>query len=208
LETLPVLYAHWPDDKTPVEELMDSLLRLKREGKILAIGLSNFSAAAVRRAVACGPVDVVQFQYSLIDRAGLAEVHPLLREHNIAAISWGALGRGLLTGKFTAETRFPEDDSRRCDAHFVGAAYRRNLQMAARVRAIAEQRGLAGSQVALRFVLDSPGITASLFGAKSPEQVEENRGALGWRLSPSEVAELKADPPADTPLATPGEAAA
>lgn len=195
IETIPLYYAHWPDGQTPIQELMETLLDLQRSGKIRCIGLSNFSVAQLREAVQVGTVDAIQLQHSLIEPDNLAPFLELLHEHRITAVTWGSLGRGILTGKFHAGSQFGEDDSRSRDAHFQGDQFTRNLATADRVRRVARDRRVPAAQVALRYAMDTPGAGCALFGAKTAEQVFENTGALRWTLTLQEYALLSGDRP-------------
>ncbi|MEX1027271.1 MAG: aldo/keto reductase [Candidatus Paceibacterota bacterium] len=191
IESIPLYYAHWPDGKTSVETLMDSLLRLREAGKIQSIGLSNFSAEQIREALRIGRVDAIQMQYSLIAPIEWMALATLVQQQSITAITWGSLGRGILTGKFDRRTTFRSNDSRSRDPDFVGERFLKNLEIADAVKNIARSRRVPTSQVALRFVLDTAGIGCSLFGAKTNEQVRENTESLQWELTSHEYASLQ-----------------
>ncbi len=191
VDSIPLYYAHWPDPKTPMEQLMETLLTLRQEGKIQAIGLSNFSAAQIEAAAKIGPVSAVQIECSLICREHLLAIREITTAQQITVVSWGSLARGLLTGKFNETTVFPPDDSRSRDVHFQGERFRHNLSYAARVLTVAQKRNQPPAAVALRYVLDTQGIGCALFGAKSSAQVLDNLGTAGWRLSQDELIYLE-----------------
>jgi aryl-alcohol dehydrogenase-like predicted oxidoreductase len=183
LERVPLYYVHWPDPAVPLEETLGALVECQREGKIGAIGLSNFSAPELRRAVAVAPVDAVQVQFSLLDGTPLADVVPFCRQRNIPVVAWGALSQGLLTGKFDERTTFGPDDRRSRYPAFQGERYRRNLALVSELKRLAARRGIEPGALALRWVLSAPGLSCALFGAKTPRQVDSNIEALGAELA-------------------------
>jgi aryl-alcohol dehydrogenase-like predicted oxidoreductase len=105
LESIPLYYVHWPDQRTPIEETIAALCDLQKEGKVLSIGVSNFNEAQLGEALTCARVAAVQVQYSLFERSAASAVESLCRAHDITMVGWGSLADGLLTGKFRAELR-------------------------------------------------------------------------------------------------------
>jgi myo-inositol catabolism protein IolS len=190
IDCIPLYYVHWPDEKTPVADTMAELARCRQQGKIRGIGLSNFSAAQVREAAAVAPVEALQVQFSLVDRLAAAELLPLARELGTTLLTWGSLAQGLLTGKYDARSTFVPEDRRRRYDNFRGAKFAENLRAVERLRAVATSIGRTPAQVALRWLLDTPGVCAVLFGAKRPTQVDENVASAGWRLSASDYQAL------------------
>jgi aryl-alcohol dehydrogenase-like predicted oxidoreductase len=190
LDCVPLYYAHWPDGRTPVADVLAELARCRAEGKVRGVGLSNFSAEQVRQALEVGPVDALQFELSLLERRRYEELLPAVGGRPVTLVTWGSLARGLLTGKFHAASTFAATDTRGRDRHFQAAAYEQNLRAADALRPVAERNGVSRAQLALRWVLDAPGVGVALFGAKTPEQVADNCGALGWPLSAADAAEL------------------
>jgi aryl-alcohol dehydrogenase-like predicted oxidoreductase len=114
-------------------------------------------------------------------------------------VTWGSLGRGLLTGKFSPSSHFSKNDSRSRDPDFQGERFRRNLTLAQAVDSVSRQLGRTASQVALRWVLDTPHVGCALFGAKTADQVQINLGSLGWRLPEEHYRELERIPVAEEP---------
>jgi len=190
LDCLPLYYVHWPDGVTPIEETMVELLRCRDEGKIRWIGLSNMGAEFVERALTVGPVHALQVQFSLVDREAIAELLPLAERCGVTLVTWGSLAQGLLTGKYDFHSRFEPSDRRSRYENFIGPKFERNLQVVDRLVGIAQHLKRTPAQVALRWVLDYPGVGVALFGAKRPEQVDDNLGATGWRLSAADFASL------------------
>ncbi|RUL87076.1 aldo/keto reductase [Tautonia sociabilis] len=186
LDCIPLYYLHWPDGRTPIEETMLELLRRRDAGQIRMIGLSNVGPELIERALAVGPVHAVQLPFSLVDRGALGPLRAIADRERITVVTWGSLAQGLLTGKFTAGSTFDRDDRRHRYDNFSGDRFLRNLRVADAVREAAEGLGQTPAQVALRWVLDQPGVGVALFGAKRPEQVVDNAGALDRPL-PAEV---------------------
>jgi len=182
IDRISLYYVHWPDGCTPIEEAMAALVRQRDAGKIAAIGISNFSATQIRAAAEVTDIAAVQMQFSLINRDVLAQVRPTLEELNIPLVAWGGLTKGLLTGKFSPQTQFPEDDNRHRDPDFLGERFLANLKVADGLKTLSTRLSRTPAQIAIRWLLDSPGTTAVLAGAKTTEQVLENCGASGWQL--------------------------
>lgn len=186
LDCIPLYYVHWPDGVTPIEETMAELERVRQEGKIRWIGLSNFSPPEVRRALSAARVHALQIQFSLVDRLHAADVLPFVQAENITLICWGCLAQGLLTGKYNEGAIFEAGDRRNRYENFRGGKFKSNLRMVQTLREIAGRVGKTPGQVAIRWLLDTPGVGCVLFGAKRSAQVEENSGAAGWQLSPDD----------------------
>lgn len=186
VDCIPLYYAHWPDGRTPIEETMAELLRRRDAGQLRWIGLSNVSADLLERALTVGPVHAVQVQCSLIEPGLVAELLPVARRARVTVVTWGSLCQGMLTGKYDAASTFDEGDRRRRYDAFRGESLARNLGIAEAVCHAAARLGRSPAQVALRWVLDQPGIGVVLFGAKRPSQVEDNVGAAAGPL-PAEV---------------------
>jgi aryl-alcohol dehydrogenase-like predicted oxidoreductase len=186
LECIPLYLVHWPDPHSPIAETIEALDRCRRTGKILHIGVSNFSPEQIREAQRTAPLTVVEVQYNLLDRHAEVEILPLCRELGIGVIAYGALAQGLLTGKYGANHRFGTDDRRHRLNHFRPANMAENLKIVKCLREIGVRHGKSPAQVALRWVLDHPAVSCAVVGARSPQQVTENVQAVGWTLDPVE----------------------
>lgn len=174
LERIPLYYMHWPDGRTPIEDVVGALADLRDEGKIGAIGLSNVNAAEVVRANQVATISAVQVQYSLVDRSAAEAMLETTRGLAIPLITWGSLAQGLLTGKYNEQTIFPPTDRRSRYENFQQPKLTRNMQVVRRLRKIAASAKATPGQVAIRWLLDQPGVGAVLFGAKTVLQVAEN----------------------------------
>lgn len=187
VERIPLYYLHKHDHKTLLPETIGALLRLREQGKIGEIGVSNLSPSQVAKALAVAPIQAVQVRFSLLERARGEELASLCRRHGVKLVAWGALADGLLTGKFNRGSTFREDDHRSRLPDFQGKRFVENLRTVEILRKIADRRNVSLSQLALRWVLDKYDWACSLFGAKTAAQVEDNLGATGWHLSQEEM---------------------
>lgn len=188
LDCIPLYFIHWPDANTPIEATMEALARCRQAGKIAEIGLSNFPAPLIRRAHAVAPVAVVQFAYNLASSASAGEALSVCRELGVAVFAHSPLAQGLLSGKYDERTAFAENDRRRRlplfqDRELAGP-------LLGRLRATAARLGKPCSVVALRWILENPAIASLIVGVRSPLQLDENLGALGWRLVEDEYLQL------------------
>jgi aryl-alcohol dehydrogenase-like predicted oxidoreductase len=183
---IDIYQVHWPDPATPIEEtaaVMDHLFQL---GKIRAIGVSNYSPSELRWFRSVAPVHTVQPPYNLFERQIEGDVLPYARERKISAITYGSLCRGLLSGKMTADTQFQGDDLRKTDPKFQPRRYTDYLEAVARLDEFAwENYGKRVLDLAVRWVLDQPGVTAALWGARHPGQLVAVDDVEGWHLDAS-----------------------
>ncbi|QDU99042.1 aldo/keto reductase [Lignipirellula cremea] len=192
LESLPLYYIHWPDGQTPVEEAVAELDRMRVEGKIEAIGVSNFTTDELRRAQQVAAISAVQVQYSLAERTQAEALLPAARQLQIPLITWGSLAQGMLTGKFTAQSKFGADDRRSRYENFQGDKLRSNLELVEVLHSIAGRLDRSPAQIAMRWLLDTAGVGCVLFGAKRPEQVDENTTSAGdWSLPEADYLRLR-----------------
>lgn len=192
LEHIPLYYIHKLDGETPIAEVMGCLVRLRDKGKIGQIGVSHFSVAQFLEARSIVPIRAVQVRLNLLEPESGAEWEAVCVAHNAKLVAWGALADGLLTGKFNASSKFGKDDHRSRMPDFQGEKFLENLRKIAALKAIAENRGVLLSQLALRWIMDKYEWACPLFGAKTASQVQENLGANGWHLSEKEMAGIDA----------------
>lgn len=181
---IDVFFIHWPAPEIPVEEPMEQLLKLKEEGKIRAIGVSNYTLEHLERALKVGPVDVIQPCYSLYWRHIEKDLLPYCRERNIGVITYSSIAQGLLTGKFTKDWEFDETDMRRNTIPlFKSPTYEMAIETTEEIKKIGKKYDKTPVQTAINWVINTPGITSAIVGAKTPDQVVENLGATDWKLS-------------------------
>ncbi len=174
--------VHWPDPLVPIQETAEALARLLNEGKIRAIGVSNFSPAQMTEFRNAAPIHSVQPPYNLFEREAESGVLSYAAQHDIAVLCYGALCRGLLTGTITATTQFHGDDLRRNDPKFQQPRFAQYLAAVASLDRYARDRyGLPVLALAVRWVLDQ-GDTIALWGARRPAQLDAVEDAMGWKL--------------------------
>ncbi len=187
-DTIDLYQIHWPDTDTPLRETMEMLVALREQGKIRAIGVSNFSCEQMSEARRYGPVDSLQPELSMLEQHVAEELLPYCREYGIGVVTYGSLARGLLTGKFNASSTFT--DLRATDSRFMGDEFLRNLRLIERLRAVAQRLNRTVGQLALRWVIQQPGVTSAIAGVKRASQVVENAGAGEFTISAEEMDEI------------------
>jgi len=192
--------THCWDASTPLEETLSAFDDLVRAGKVRYLGASNYTPAQLTRAVMLSEkhnwtrFDCLQPEYSLLVRSAEWELIPVCQEHGIGVIPWSPLAGGWLTGKYRRDQP-PPPDSRvgradRWDDQPEQRETEQTWQIVDALLDIAEARSKTPAQVAINWLLRKPGVTAPIFGARTPAQLEQNLGAVGWQLSPEEVERL------------------
>jgi aryl-alcohol dehydrogenase-like predicted oxidoreductase len=179
---IDIYHVHWPDPFIPIQETAGALARLLKEGKIRAIGVSNYSSAQMAEFRKAAPIHSVQPPYNLFEREAENDVLPYAAQHDITVLCYGALCRGLLTGTITRTTEFKGDDLRRDDPKFQKPRFSQYLAAVASLDRYARER--YGSRVlalAVRWVLDQ-GHTIALWGARRPAQLDPAANTMGWEL--------------------------
>jgi len=174
---------HWPDPLVPIDEVATELQRMHREGKIRAVGVSNFSPQQMEIFRSVAPLHSVQPPYNLFERGIDADVLPYAERTQLTVLAYGALCRGLLAGRIRKDTQFNGDDLRRADPKFADAGLRlQYLNAVEELDALAHERfGRDVLALAVRWVLDR-GPTVALWGARRPDQLDAVSGVLGWTL--------------------------
>jgi aryl-alcohol dehydrogenase-like predicted oxidoreductase len=183
--------VHWPDPLVPIEDTAETLLELKREGKILALGVSNYSPQQMDAWRRVGPLDSTQPPYNIFEREIEADVLPYALEHKLVVLSYGAICRGLLSGKMRENRRFEGDDLRLQDPKFQQPRFREYLEAANRLGQHAwENHGKSLLAFAIRWILDRGETMTALWGARHIGQLEGVEEAFGWKLSSNDYAEV------------------
>ena len=181
-DVIDLYQVHWPDLETPIADTARTLEDLRREGKIRAIGVSNYSPAQMDAFRALATLDAVQPPYNLFEREIETDVLPYASRNGLTVLSYGALCRGLLTGKISATTRFEGDDLRKVDPKFQGERFHQYLAAVDELAKLARERfGKSVLALALRWVLDQ-GPTIALWGARRPDQLDPIAEIDGWRV--------------------------
>jgi aryl-alcohol dehydrogenase-like predicted oxidoreductase len=183
-----IYQVHWPDPLVPVEETAEAMRTLYQQGKIRAIGVSNFPVSQMEAFRRVAPLHVLQSPYNLFERAIEADILPYCRANHIATLGYGALCRGLLSGRMRADTTFQGDDLRRIDPKFQSPRFAQYLDAVRRLDELA-QRSFHRRVIhlAVRWMLDQ-GISVALWGARRPDQVEAALGVADWSLDDADRA--------------------
>ncbi|XXX72407.1 aldo/keto reductase [Sorangium sp. So ce134] len=175
--------VHWPDPQTPYEETAQALLDLQREGKIRAIGVSNYGIDAMQRFRSVAPIASAQPPLNLFERQAEGDTLPWCRDNGVATLTYGALCRGLLSGAIDEKTAFKGDDLRRTDPKFQPPRFAQYLDAVRVLDRFARDRyGRGVLALAVRWVLDHPGVTVALWGARQPEELAPLNDVMGWSL--------------------------
>lgn len=182
-EYIDIFYIHFPDEVTKKNEAVKALHELKEAGKIRAIGVSNFSLTQIKEANLDGYVDVVEDNYNLLHRKAETELFPYLAKHNIIFIPYFPLASGLLSGKYTADQKFAENDSRSKKADFTGERYQKIIATMTEMKIIAHRNDATVPQLVLAWYLKNPHIAAVIPGARNVEQMVSNAKATDIRIS-------------------------
>lgn len=193
VDTIDLYQIHWPEPDEDIEEGWETLARLKEEGKVRWIGVSNFNLAQLERARAIAPVCSLQPPYNLLAREIEKEILPYCAEHGIGILCYSPMHSGLLTGKMTRERirAMPADDHRQRRPHFQEPALTRNLALVELLREIGTAHGRTPGEVAIAWALRRPEVTAAIVGLRNAAQLEGVRGAAGFRLSADDIARIE-----------------
>jgi len=198
VDVIDLYYQHRVDPDTPVEETIGAVAALVREGKVRYLGLSEASAATIRRAHAAHPISALQTEYSLWSREPEDEILETVRELDIAFVAYSPLGRGFLTGQLTRYEDFAEDDYRRLSPRFQGEHFSRNLELVRRVEKIAKEKGCTPAQLALAWVLAQGEDMIPIPGTKRRSYLEQNAAAIEVTLTADDLRRLEEVAPRDT----------
>jgi aryl-alcohol dehydrogenase-like predicted oxidoreductase len=190
-----LFYQHRVDPNVEIEETVGAMAELIKEGKILHIGLSEAAPETIRRAHAVHPIAAVQTEYSLWTRDPEAEILPTCRELGIGFVPYSPLGRGFLSGRFTSPDELDENDFRRNGPRFTGENLEANLKLAAKVREIAEGKGVTPAQLAIAWVLAQGEDLVPIPGTKRREYLEQNAAAADVELTGEDLERIEAELP-------------
>jgi len=193
IERIDLYQFHWPDDTgTPVEDSWSEMVKLVKEGKVRAAGVSNFDVALLERCEAILHVDSLQPPFSLINRKAAEKEIPWCEKHNTGVICYSPMQSGLLTDSFTAlrVTKLADDDWRRRAPEFQEPNLSRNLALRDALRPIAEKHSTSVSSVAIAWTLAWPGVTGAIVGARTPAQVDDWIQAASLELTAVDMQEI------------------
>jgi aryl-alcohol dehydrogenase-like predicted oxidoreductase len=193
VDRIDLYQIHWPEPDEDVEEGWETLARLKEEGKVRYIGVSNFNVAQLERARKIAPITSVQPPYSLASPEVEDDVLPYAHQHGIGVIVYSPMKNGLLTGAMTREriASLDQEDFRRRNPHFQEPLLTRNLAYAELLKTIAARHGRTAGEAAIAWALRDSAVTAAIVGVRNASQVHGVIGALEFRLSPDEISEIE-----------------
>ncbi len=190
-DRIDIYQIHWPDPLVPIEETAEALLALRKQGKILALGGSNFSPKQMDRWRKVAPLHTTQPPYNIFERDIEKDVLPYSLDHGLTVLSYGAICRGLLSGKVTADRKFPESDLRSWDPKFQPPRIRQYLAAVERIADHAKKRhGRSILSFAIRWILDRGDTMTALWGARSAKQLQGVEEAYGWKLTTEDYTEV------------------
>jgi aryl-alcohol dehydrogenase-like predicted oxidoreductase len=187
VEVIDLYYQHRVDPNVPIEDTVGEMARLKEEGKIRFLGLSEAAPATIRRAHSAHPITALQTEYSLWSRDVESDILPTVRELGIGFVAYSPLGRGFLTGQIKSPDDFPDDDYRRFHPRFTGENFDRNIQLVREIGEMAEEKGCTPAQLALAWVLAQGQDIVPIPGTKRRTYLQQNIGALSVHLSESDL---------------------
>jgi len=189
---IDIYQVHWPDPLVPIEETADTLREAYDQGRIRAIGVSNYSPEQMERFKAIAPLHTIQPPYNLFEREIERDVLPYALGRGIASIAYGALCRGLLSGAMRTDRQFAKDDMRKTtDPKFQPAHFAEYLNAASQLDAFAREHfGKRVIHLAVRWLLDQPGVGVALWGARRPEQLAPINEVSGWSLTKGDFAAI------------------
>jgi myo-inositol catabolism protein IolS len=197
-----VYLIHWPDRAIPFDEPMRALDDLVKQGKVRAVGLSNFKLDEIKACAKTRAIDVVQYCWNMFDRRMQTEIFPYCRENNVGVMAYGSLAYGMLTGTFNEEMAFDKSDWRSKRGQllninlfqhlFDSEHFLKNLRAVEELKAMAKRYGKSLPQFALRWTTSNPVVSTALVGCRSPKEVDDNVGALGWSISEADMKEIDA----------------
>jgi aryl-alcohol dehydrogenase-like predicted oxidoreductase len=192
-DTIDLYQIHWPEPDEDIEEGWSTLAKLKEEGKVRYIGVSNFDVRQMKRAMTIAPITSLQPPYSIVTREIEKEILPFCQKNGIGVIAYSPMSAGLLTGAMTKERvrNFTAEDWRRNLPNFKEPLLSRNLELVELLRTIGARHGRGPGEVAIAWVLANRAVTGAIVGVRSPKQVEGIIGALEFRLSSDEMTEIE-----------------
>jgi aryl-alcohol dehydrogenase-like predicted oxidoreductase len=192
VDHIDLYYQHRVDPETPIEETVGAMKELVEAGKVRYLGLSEAGTKTIRKAHAVHPISALQSEYSLFTREVEDEILPTVRELGIGFVPYSPLGRGFLTGRWKSIEDMPENDTRSARfPRFAEENFKKNLELADRVREVAEGKGITPGQLALAWLLAQGGDIVPIPGTKRREYLEENAGAAGVTLTEDDLASIE-----------------
>jgi aryl-alcohol dehydrogenase-like predicted oxidoreductase len=192
IEQIDLYQIHWPDPDTPLEESVEELLKLKREGKFKYLAVCNFGVELMQEISEMTDIISLQPQYSLLKRDIENKIVPYLLNNNLGTLSYGTLGGGILSGKYQERPQFDDEKDNRAGFYpfFKEENWDQTQSLIELLKEIAEENGQTPAQTAINWAINRPGITTALVGAKNEKQAKENAEAADFSLTEAEMEAL------------------
>lgn len=187
---IDLLQIHWADPTTPIRETMEAMEILLKAGKIRAAGVSNYNLEDIKTAHTFTNLSSNQVPYSMLKRDIEKEIIPWCIANNVSILAYSPLQRGLLTGKFKKGHTFNPGDTRPDTPYYKDSNIKKTNEFLEKLKPLAHDKNASLTQLVLRWTIQMPGITTVLAGARNPEQVRENAGALNFKLSDEEMQQI------------------
>ncbi len=193
VDVIDLYQMHWPEPEDDIEEGWTTLVRLKEEGKVRSIGVSNFNVAQMEQIAKIAPITSLQPPYSLVNPAAGTEILPYCGQNSIGVIVYSPMGSGILTGKMTREriAALPPDDWRTRNPRFQEPALSRHLELAELLGEIGKRHGASAGEAAIAWTLANRNVTGAIVGARNARQIEETANAARVKLTQQDVAEIE-----------------
>lgn len=195
VDYIDLYYLHRVDPQVPIEDTVEAMADLVKQGKVRYLGLSEAAPDTIRRAHQVHPISALQSEYSLWSRDPEAEILPTLRDLKIGFVPYSPLGKGFLSGKISSPDHFAPNDFRRTQPRFTGENFDKNLQLVERIKEIAQNKGVKLGQLALAWLLAQGDDIVPIPGTKRQAYVEENVAAVNVVLTKEEIAQIEAVSP-------------
>ncbi len=192
LETdfIDLYQVHWPDPATPFQETMEELVKLKEEGKILNIGLSNFSKEQMEECLKYGEFVSLQSMYNMLERDLEKDEIPFCKKKRIGVIPYSPLASGVLTGKYDKQTNFKDWRGKGLFGHFSGKVYESHIDKVEKLKSIASNYGKKVYHLAINWLLAQEGVSTAIVGVKKAAQIQDNQQATGWEISGDDMKKI------------------
>lgn len=193
IEVIDLYQMHWPVPDEQIEEAWEAMVKLRQQGKVRHIGVSNFNTNHLERISEITPAESLQPPYSILKRNFEDELLAYCKKHNIGVVAYSPMQKGLLTGKVTAQwiADLPPDDHRHNDPDFKEPKLTDNLEIVQRLQLIAARENKTIAQLAIAWVLRHSQVTSAIVGARKPEQIEQTSKAADWQLSDENIKEIE-----------------
>ena len=191
IDVIDLYQIHWPDSTTSIEESWSAMVKLKKQGKVRAIGVSNYNLEQLRQAHALHPIDSIQLSYSLVKRDVEENILPFCIANNIGLIAYSPMERGLLSGKVSLDHKFSPDDQRAFLQAFSKENRQRILKALENLKPLVQKYDATYAQLVINSVLNTKGITGTIVGARNALQAIENANARRLKLTDMELNQIK-----------------